>query len=321
MAEVKGGYLRPTTITAISSSHAGHKNRTPPSQEPGTDYPCAYGSNVMAAEDGTIVDLSYSTSGGTGRYITIDLADGRRVRYLHLSQVLGTRGQKVKRGQVIAKSGASGFGREWGYGAHVHVSLWDGHRYAFGPNGTMDFAPQVGNDNDGPTFNQDVANRQAWLNQSRGEKLVIDGLYGPSTKAAITRYQNFLNKRYGTKLTVDGIWGNETQKVHQRYWNEYHAKPTNPKYHVATVKDLKDLKWVNGLQKIAKLYGYNGPIDNIWGPGSEAGLQAFLNQNYGGSLAAWLRAKWGYRDRDDLWGPNMKAAAARAEAANFKALK
>jgi hypothetical protein len=61
-------------------------------------------------------------------------------------------------------------------------------------------------------------------------------------------------------------------------------------------------------------------MDNKWGGGSTNGFQAFLNQNYGGSLAAWLRSKWGYTDADDNWGPNMKAAAARAEAENYKAL-
>ena len=83
---------------------------------------------------------------------------------------------------------------------------------------------------------------------------------------------------------------------------------------------------VRGLQKIAKLYGYTGKIDNIWGSGSATGFVKFLgNYGYRGNnvlgpvmwraIAAWLRKKWGYRG-NDVPGPVMRAALARAEAAN-----
>ena len=326
MAEVKGGYQRPTFSSNISDSWQGHRNRKPPSTEPGTDYGVAYGSSLFAAEDGTVVDVKHTVSGAMGRRLTIDLNDGRRVSYLHLKSIHVALGARVKRGQLLGYTGASAWGKEWGLGAHVHTTLWDRHAYSFGVNATIDFEKHVGPDND-VAYNQDVANRQGFLNDFRGERLVIDGLNGPNTHAAIKRYQTFLRDNgYGYTGPIDGDWGNGTQAAHQKYWDKVHAKPTNPAYHTATVADLADLQWVNGLQKIAHLYGYGKGqsqsvwMDNKWGPGSRSGLQRFLDQNYGGSLARWLRAKWGYKDADDLWGPNMKAAAQRAEAANYKAL-
>ncbi|QDF15948.1 metallo-endopeptidase [Microbacterium phage Alex44] len=319
MADVKGGYLRPTPAGGISSSWQAHKDRRPPafpgpSQEPGTDIACAYGTTLVAPEDGVVVEIKTSNSNATGRFVTIDLNDGRRVRYLHLSAVLVNSGARVTRGQAVARSGASANGRDWGVGAHVHVTLWDFHRYVFGPNGTMDFMPQIGADNDGGglTYSQEVANQQAWMNQARGEKLVVDGYRGGFTIAAIKRYQTFLG------VKADGVWGANTQAAHQKYYDSLQTPA--PSGHVGGVNDLASIGDVRGLQKIAKLYGYAGRIDNDWGDGSKRGFQRFLDQNYGGSLATWLRSKWGYKDADNIWGPNMKAAAARASVANMAAL-
>lgn len=82
---------------------------------------------------------------------------------------------------------------------------------------------------------------------------------------------------------------------------------------------------MEGLQKIANMWtdGKKTAIDNRWGDLSQGGFDDFLRKNYGGTkdaaLAAWLRKKWGYKG-DDTYGPNMKAALERANAANDKAL-
>lgn len=326
MADKRGGYLRPTITPDISCSWQCHRNRRPSSTEPGTDYACAYGSAIFAVEDGVVVDVKTSTSGATGRYLTIDLNDGRRVRYLHLSRILVGVGTKVTRGREIAKSGASGFGKEWGYGAHVHVTLWDRHGYAFGSSATIDFAPQVGADNDsapasvgaGASRQQWVADVQNAMNHWFKAGLVVDGILGAKTTAAIRNAQTFLagKKLYTGK--IDGLWGPQTNTALNR-WRDSQQKPRSSKFHTGTVADLASLKNVTGLQKIAKLYGYTGRLDNKWGDGSKRGMQKFLDQNYGGSLAAWLRAKHGYVGNDQ-WGPVMAAAAARAEVANRNAL-
>jgi hypothetical protein len=135
------GYLRPCDAP-ISASWQDHHDRTPPSSEPGTDYACAYGTPILAAADGTVAALSTSTSGGTGRYLTIDLDDGRRTRDLHLSEIWVGVGSRVTRGQAVAASGASGFGSNWGYGAHVHRTLFPRHANDF--SRTLDFEVYVG---------------------------------------------------------------------------------------------------------------------------------------------------------------------------------
>lgn len=123
-ATAAGTYLRPCGNVPISSSWQGHKNRNPPSGEPGTDYAVVPGTPIWAATNGVIVDRKDSTSTATGRYLALRADDGNYIRYLHLQSSAVPLGARVARGQVIAYSGASGFGSETGYGPHVHVSLW-----------------------------------------------------------------------------------------------------------------------------------------------------------------------------------------------------
>ncbi len=125
-ATAAGAYLRPCGEVRISSSWQGHKNRNPPSGEPGTDYAVITGTQIRAAANGVIVDRKDSTTTATGRYLALRADDGNYIRYLHLQSSTVPLGARVARGQVIAYSGASGFGSETGYGPHVHVSLWIG---------------------------------------------------------------------------------------------------------------------------------------------------------------------------------------------------
>nr|WP_275044486.1 M23 family metallopeptidase [Microbacterium testaceum] len=141
------GYQRPVPYTR-STSWASHRRRNPPSSEPGIDMFCPIGTPVLAAEAGRIVDTGDSIGPATGRFVTIDLDDGHRVRYLHLKSRTVSVGQRVTRGQVIAYSGATGYGEEdWSWnvaetgGAHVHMTLWLTQRYIFGSNGTVDPEP------------------------------------------------------------------------------------------------------------------------------------------------------------------------------------
>jgi murein DD-endopeptidase MepM/ murein hydrolase activator NlpD len=84
----------------------------------GVDYACPVGSDVLASFDGVVTLPAYDPL-GYGRYIVLD--DGRGLQSLvaHLSRVIVAHGQKVKRGQVIAKSGNTGNST----GPHLHWSL------------------------------------------------------------------------------------------------------------------------------------------------------------------------------------------------------
>lgn len=121
--------------------------------------------------------------------------------------------------------------------------------------------------------NQDTKNRQAWLNQSRGEKLAVDGQYGPATKAAYQRYQTFL-RAYGYTGAIDGEWGAGTQTAHQKYYNEYNGAggklAVDGKLGPATVKLLQSRLGVNQ--------------DGEWGPATTTALQKWLGVTADGQI-------------------------------------
>lgn len=144
------GYCRPVDPTGISTWRA-HTNRSTPSVEPGVDYYVPTGTPVRAASSGVVVDVGGSIWAATGRYVTVDLDDGRRVRYLHLLRSRVREGQRVQWGEVIADSGASGYGSDffgepsrndafWNNtgGDHVHMTLWAHQEYKFGRYATLD---------------------------------------------------------------------------------------------------------------------------------------------------------------------------------------
>jgi hypothetical protein len=139
------GYLRPTDGRTLCSRDC-HRGRNPPSQEAGTDIWAAFGTPLRAAGAGTVVDVGGGTGPATGYFVTIDLDDGRRIRYLHLWDRYVSRGDRVDRGTIFAQSGGSGYGSmtaaggEGTVGQHVHVTLWPTHAYDFGSDArTLDF--------------------------------------------------------------------------------------------------------------------------------------------------------------------------------------
>lgn len=122
-----------------------HTNRGTPSTEPGVDWYCPRFTDLHAAASGVVVGVFYGIGPATGRYITIDLDDGRRVRYLHLEEIYVTVGQRVAWGEVIGKTGATGYGEaDWSWnvaetgGAHVHQTVFPRHAYVFGRYATLD---------------------------------------------------------------------------------------------------------------------------------------------------------------------------------------
>jgi len=175
-------------------------------------------------------------------------------------------------------------------------------------------APVAGSD-------QVTKDRQNWLNTSRGEKLTVDGVEGPETRAAYKRYQQFL-AQYGYTGAIDGIWGAGTQAAHAKYYTAFTA-PKAP-----TVG-----AWA-GLQKMLRaLYGYTGAIDNIPGPGTWSAMQRFLAAQWGytgpidgvastggntwKAVQRWLKARYGYTGPiDGIAGAGTLAALERAGAAN-----
>lgn len=76
-------------------------------KHPGTDFSLPTGSPIYATGDG-VVKFARKSFGGYGNQIEINHGFGYRTKYAHLSEFLVKKGQRVKRGQVIAYSGNTG---------------------------------------------------------------------------------------------------------------------------------------------------------------------------------------------------------------------
>jgi murein DD-endopeptidase MepM/ murein hydrolase activator NlpD len=83
----------------------------------GIDFVANIGTPVYATGKGKVVFVG--RNGGYGLEVRIDHGFGYRTLYAHLSKVLVKRGQKVKRGDLIAKSGNSGLST----GPHLHYEI------------------------------------------------------------------------------------------------------------------------------------------------------------------------------------------------------
>lgn len=81
----------------------------------------AYGKNIVATRAGTVILSSLESESGTGygNYIIIDHGDGYTSLYGHCSELLVSQGQRVSRGQIIARVGSSG----WSTGPHLHFEV------------------------------------------------------------------------------------------------------------------------------------------------------------------------------------------------------
>lgn len=93
------------------------------------------------------------------------------------------------------------------------------------------------------------------------------------------------------------------------------------------------IPYTGGLQKIARLNGYTGTLDQNFGSGSMSGFAAFLRERWGyvgGStlnatmwraIQRWLKARWGYSGAiDGIPGPLTRTALLRADTANWAEL-
>lgn len=83
----------------------------------GLDIGGAKGSKIVAVLSGTVTEAKYHPS--SGNYVEIDHGNGIRTRYLHCSQLLVSRGEKVSQGDVISLVGSTGVST----GAHLHFSV------------------------------------------------------------------------------------------------------------------------------------------------------------------------------------------------------
>jgi len=83
----------------------------------GVDLAAPGGTNILAATDGTVKMAGWN--GGYGNCVVIDHGGGVSTLYGHASKLLVSKGEKVTRGQVIAKVGTTGNST----GNHLHFEV------------------------------------------------------------------------------------------------------------------------------------------------------------------------------------------------------
>ena len=121
----KGQWGWPATCSTISSPFGWRWGVL----HDGTDIAgCGYGSNIFAAQSGTVVQSGSKYD--NGQFITIDHHNGYFTMYAHLC--VGCRyvkvGDYVEKGQVIGGMGQTGFAT----GVHLHFAIWRGYPYRGG---------------------------------------------------------------------------------------------------------------------------------------------------------------------------------------------
>jgi murein DD-endopeptidase MepM/ murein hydrolase activator NlpD len=83
----------------------------------GLDINCNWGTPVRASGNGKVISVERQS--GFGLVVEIDHGFGYLTIYAHLSKALVKRGDRVTRGQLIAKSGNSGLSS----GPHLHYEV------------------------------------------------------------------------------------------------------------------------------------------------------------------------------------------------------
>ena len=129
-------WYRPTSTSKLSDDFEDHKARG--SVNPGVDYPVKIGTPVVAIANGKVTKVVKNIDGAGGRMVLVQHGT-YKADYLHLSQIHVKAGDTVIGGEtVLGLSGASGLGKERGYGPHLHLSIRKGGKHLTG-KGNLDY--------------------------------------------------------------------------------------------------------------------------------------------------------------------------------------
>jgi len=114
--------VRPSLWPVLGKLMSGFGGRTDPFSgegaiHTGVDLQAVMGTRVVAAADGIVAYAEWRS--GYGRLVILDHGNGFQTYYGHLSKFEVVEGQEVRRGDVIAKSGASGRATS----AHLHYEV------------------------------------------------------------------------------------------------------------------------------------------------------------------------------------------------------
>lgn len=115
-----GKFMWPVSTGGVITDEFGYRDAPTAgasTYHQGLDIGCDYGTDIVAAEAGTVVMACYN--GGGGNMVMISHGDGICTVYMHNSQLCVNVGEKVVKGQVIAKAGSTGVST----GPHCHFGV------------------------------------------------------------------------------------------------------------------------------------------------------------------------------------------------------
>lgn len=121
-----GEYAWPLPVSGRISSPFGYRSsptRGASTYHKGVDIAVSMGTQILATKEGKVVTATYSSS--AGNYVAIYHGGGIYSYYMHCSSLDVSAGDKVKKGQVIARVGSTGIST----GPHLHFAIYKGGQY------------------------------------------------------------------------------------------------------------------------------------------------------------------------------------------------
>lgn len=293
----------------------------------GMDYPQRTGTLVPANGAGVIINRGYSRK--AGNFVEIRHDNGAVIFSCHFHTLNHTPpvGTRVSAGQTIGEVGSTGNSS----GPHLHQENSNAQTTA-GYWRIVDSSRTVtggSNTSNGNVTARATADVQRALKTAGFDPGEIDGVWGPKTTAALVAFQ----KARG--LAADGIYGALSDA---KLFPTSSAPAKTGGYDGANVAGVHGpnpfgIPYTGGLQKVARLNGYKGALDQNFGSGSMAGFAAFLRErweyvgndvlgpNMWRAIQRWLKARWGYKGNiDGIPGPLTRTALLRADTANWAEL-
>lgn len=230
-----------STVTSEWGETAGR-----PNPHRGRDY-APGGPPAPSIVNGVIVRSEYQTGLGNVVVVKNDV-DGWNIGYCHLAERWVSVGQRVGVGTNIGVVGNTG---TLSGGRHLHFTVQD---------------PNNNNPSAGPTVDP-----RGYIN-SGSSVAGGGGSTAGLTLDTMKKYQQYLTNGGLYDGLVDGAFGPKSWAAVQAHLKMYglYGGPVDGAPGANTIK---------GMQTFAQQGGYTGPIDGVWGPKSDAGLNAILTKS------------------------------------------
>jgi hypothetical protein len=289
-----------------AAARAAKRGQRISSNHHGIDLATPSGTPITAASDGAVSKVGNDPN-GYGNYVTIKHLDGTSTRYAHLRSILATRGQKVKAGQVIGKSGGGPKdpGRGNSMGAHLHFETEDERGVRYNP--------------------------RDWFKKRKGVPQVLSNLNEAASKVFKTKKAGWSSSSYASpsilaafgQAIVDGkpVSYSDVEKVFGKKTDEVLAQLPGGKYEgniTGNKKDLIKLISSKGFKGDALKTAYAVAIAESGGRSNAHNYNVSTgDDSYGlyqinmlGSLGPARRKKFNLKSNQDLFNPNTNAGLA-----------